>query len=108
VWVITFAFVVFLRLLTFAQGSLTEYTDVQRVLTSLADILPRELQSPSGTSQKRWREWAIGHDRDIRTRLLRGDQDTLVHWLLFGTSFTRQPRAYFDPTETHGALRPRI
>jgi hypothetical protein len=107
--VITFAFVVFLRLLTFAQGSLTEYTDVQRVLTSLADILPPELRSPNAsTSQKSWREWVIDHDRDIRKRLLRGDQDTLVNWLLFGTSFTRQPRAFFDPTETQDALRRRI
>jgi len=109
VCVITFTFVVFLRLLTFAQGSLTEYTDVQRVLTSLADILPPELRAPdTSTSQKSWQEWVIGHDRDIRRRLLRGDQDTLVNWLLFGTSFTRQPRAYFDPAETQDALRRRI
>jgi hypothetical protein len=109
VWVTTFAFVFFLRLLTFAQGSLTEYTDVERVLTSFADILPPALRSPNAsTSQKAWREWVIGHDRDIRTRLLRGDQDTLVNWLLFGTSFTRQPRAFFDPTETPDALRRRI
>ena len=79
VWVITFSFVVFLRLLTFAQGSLTEHTDVQHVLTSLADILPPELRPQNAsTSQKVWREWVSGHDRDIRTRLLRGDQDTLV------------------------------
>jgi len=109
VCVTTFALVVFLRLLTFAQGSLTEYTDVQRVLTSLADILPPELRSANAsTSQKGWREWVIAHDRDIRKRLLRGDQDTLVNWLLFGTSFTSQPRAFFDPTETQDALRRRI
>ncbi|HET9218081.1 MAG TPA: hypothetical protein VFR18_13940 [Terriglobia bacterium] len=107
--VIIFSFVVFLRLLTFAQGSLTAHTDVQGVLTSLADILPPELRPPNAsTSQKGWGEWVIGHDRDIRTRLLRGDQDTLVNWLLFGTSFTRQPRAYFDPAETQDALRRRI
>jgi len=109
VGVTTFAFVVFLRLLMFAQGSLTEYSDVQRVLTSLADTLPPELRSPNAsTSQQAWREWVIGHDRDIRMRLLRGDQDTLVNWLLFGTSFTRQPRAFFDPAETPDALRRRI
>ncbi|HSQ91192.1 MAG TPA: hypothetical protein VLM19_03340, partial [Nitrospiraceae bacterium] len=108
-YVVTFASLVLLRLLTFAQGSLTEYTDVERVLTSLADILPPELRFPNpSTSPKGWREWVIGHDRDIRTRLLRGDQDTLVNWLLFGTSFTSQPRAYFEPTETQDALRRRI
>jgi hypothetical protein len=109
VWVTTFAVVFFLRLLTFAQGSIKEYTDVQPVLTSLADILPPALRSTTAsTSQKAWQEWVMGHDRDIRTRLLRGDQDTLVNWLLFGTSFTRQPRAFFDRTETQDALRQRI
>jgi len=109
VWVTTFVFAVFLRLLTFAQGSLTEYADVQGVLTSLADVVPPELRfTDASTSQKAWREWVIGHDRDIRTRLLRGDQDTLVNWLLFGTSFTMQPRAFFDPAETPDILRRRI
>ena len=36
---------------------------------------------------------------------LRGDEDTIVNWLLFGTSFTRQPSALFDASLTDGLSR---
>ena len=39
--------------------------------------------------------WSV-HDRDIRGRLLRGDEDTIVNWLLFGTSFTRSQLPFFS------------
>jgi hypothetical protein len=100
---------VLLRLLTLAQGSFTDYSDVEQVLNSLMDILPPQLRSQDGSTRRRaWTPWVIEHDRDIRRRLLRGDQDTLVNWLLFGTSFTRQPRAFFDASETPDVLRHRI
>jgi hypothetical protein len=77
-----------------ARNSFTEYSDVQQVLALVTDILPPELKSSDLSAQRKaWPEWVIGHDRDIRARLLRGDEDTIVNWLLFGTSFTRQPRA---------------
>src|SRR5207249_2498660 len=47
--------------------------------------------------------WARSHDRDIRARLERGDEDTIVNWLLFGTSFTSRPRALFESSPTDAA-----
>ena len=38
------------------------------------------------------------HDREIRSRLQRGDRDTLVNWLLLGTTFTSRPRSIIEPT----------
>jgi hypothetical protein len=35
---------------------------------------------------------------------VRGDEDTIVHWLLFGTSFTNEVRAFFDLPATQDAL----
>src|SRR5262249_38324398 len=32
------------------------------------------------------------HDVEIRERLGKGDEDTIINFLLFGTSFTNQPR----------------
>jgi hypothetical protein len=82
---------------TSARNSFTDYSDEQQVLAFLTDALPPELQSSDlSDRRKAWPDWVTGHDRDIRGRLLRGDEDTIVNWLLFGTSFTRQPRALFE------------
>jgi hypothetical protein len=70
------------------------YAEVRAVLTALSEILPAELKAPQNPAQA-WSEWAARHDRDIRSRLGRGDEDTIVNWLLFGTSFTSRPRARF-------------
>lgn len=94
---------------TLARGSFTDYSDVQHVLAFLADILPPELKpSDPAARQKAWPDWLARHDRDIRKRLVRGDEDTIANWLLFGTSFTRQPRAFFDGPTTPEVLRRQI
>ena len=95
--------------LALAQTSFTDYNDVQQVLAFLTDILPPELKSSDlSARRKAWPDWVVAHDRDIRRRLLRGDEDTIVNWLLFGTSFTRQPRAFFEVPATPESLPQRI
>jgi SAM-dependent methyltransferase len=39
-----------------------------------------------------WPAWVERQDADTRARIWKGEEDTLVNFLLFGTSFTRQPR----------------
>jgi hypothetical protein len=82
---------------TLAGKSFTDYSDVQQVLAFLNDS---RLARP-----KAWREWVTAHDRDIRKRLLRGDEDTVVNWLLFGTSFTQQPKVFLEVSATSDNLR---
>ena len=53
-----------------------------------------------------WPGWIERHDRDIRARLEQGDEDTIVNWMLFGTSFTSRPRAVLGAVES-GAVRDR-
>src|SRR5215471_13259816 len=87
-------------------SSFTSYNDIQQALTFLTDTLPPELKSSDlSARRKAWPEWVSRHDREIRGRLLRGDEDTIVNWLLFGTSFTRAPRALFDVSGTSNDLR---
>jgi hypothetical protein len=38
-----------------------------------------------------WPDWIQKHDREIRLRLKRGEEDTLTNFLRFGLSFTKQP-----------------
>jgi hypothetical protein len=50
--------------------------------------------------EKTWPDWIERHDREIRARLEQGDEDTIVNWMLFGTSFTSRPRAVLGAVET--------
>ncbi|HKH74609.1 MAG TPA: hypothetical protein VKA59_24785, partial [Vicinamibacterales bacterium] len=64
------------------------------VLWALPSNLPSALRGRS-TQQiaKRWPSWVEQHDRDVRGRLERGNEDSLVNFWLYGTSFTSRPPA---------------
>jgi hypothetical protein len=87
-----------------AHDSFATYDDVEQVVRSLKDELPPQLQT---APRENWPMWLSTHDREIRKRLRRGDEDTLINWLLFGTSFTQEPRPLFDVAETSRST-PRI
>jgi len=61
----------------------THYSSVQRILES---------DAPQLADESKWNVWAREHDRTIRARLEQGGLDSMVNLLLFGTSFTKQPR----------------
>ena len=69
------------------------YSDVAPIFDALrADLLPEDLRDPA-TREPRWTEWITKHDGAVRARVTAGDEDSIVHLLLFGTSFTKAPRA---------------
>jgi hypothetical protein len=78
------------------------YADARPILEELANDLPTELRSltPAQLAVV-WPEWVTGLDGQIRARLVQGDEDTIVNFLVFGTSFTHQPRLtkYHAPPE---------
>jgi hypothetical protein len=71
------------------------FVDAKPVLDVLrSDLRPPELQErPPAAMAEAWDGWVAARDADIRRRLERGDDDSVINLLLFGTSFTRQPRA---------------
>src|SRR6266850_3204104 len=71
------------------------YLDARPVLESLRqELVPEELRSKSAADiEAAWADWAARHDRATRARIERGDRDSIVNFLLFGTTFTRAPRA---------------
>ncbi|HSB08591.1 MAG TPA: class I SAM-dependent methyltransferase [Blastocatellia bacterium] len=69
------------------------YEDAAAILEALQEALPPELRAvPKSELSSVWRGWVQRRDQEIRTRLVQGDEDSIVNFLLFGTSFTRRPR----------------
>jgi hypothetical protein len=69
------------------------YQEARPILTALKDVLPPELATLSAEHpDAAWDKWTATRDKEIRARLERGDEDSLVNFLLFGTSFTTRKR----------------
>ena len=93
------------------------FAEARPVLQALRrDMLPEDLDARSpGALESQWPRWVARRDAAIRERLARGDEDSIVNFLLYGTSFTSRPRAAErelsaigrDADELH-ALAPRV
>jgi len=67
-------------------------------------------------AEARWPDWVAKRDAAIRARVAGGDDDSIIHLLLFGTTFTKAPRAserdlaalVTSPADGLRALRARI
>jgi hypothetical protein len=69
------------------------FRDPKAILERLAASLPPELAvHPSAEFESIWSEWVSRRDREIRARLERGDEGSIVNFLLFGTTFTKRAR----------------
>jgi SAM-dependent methyltransferase len=100
-------FIAALTLLAAPPG-FTPWADVIQILDAHRDRLPPALKDPNTS---KWTAWSQREDKAIRARLQQGDLDSMVNLLLFGTSFTKQPRIRVEAiTEASksGALRGRV
>jgi SAM-dependent methyltransferase len=65
------------------------FATVKPVLEAFANELPPQLKEPN---EGKWKTWAQHEDDVVRARLEQGALDSMINLLLFGTSFTTQPR----------------
>ena len=73
-------------------------------MTELVGRLPPELNKLTPAQMETaWPGWIERHDREVRARLEQGDEDTIVNWMLFGTTFTSRPRAVLGAVESGAA-----
>jgi len=72
-----------------ASRAFTSFANVKSVLDAERDRLPAELKN---ADQAKWLAWTRRQDKAIRERLQQGELDSMVNLLLYGTSFTSQPR----------------
>jgi hypothetical protein len=74
------------------------------VFTALPSNLPIGLRDRSRDEIARlWPSWIDQHDREVRARLARGDEDSLVNFWLYGTSFTARPPAVARASSSRSA-----
>ena len=91
-----------------ADRAFTPYESAKAVLDQAADLVPAELRN---SNEAKWSAWSRRQDKAIRARLQQGDLDSMVNLLLYGTSFTKQPRIQVESlTEASraGTLRARV
>lgn len=75
------------------SASNLSYQQVLPILAAIDGGLPEELKNHSPAElETLWPDWVTHHDQQTRARLMRGDEDTMVNFLVLGTSFTQQPR----------------
>jgi hypothetical protein len=87
-----------------APTRFVRFHEVGPILTELGGALPQGLNTLAPAQlEKAWPDWIARHDREVRARLEQGDEDTIVNWMLFGTSFTSKPRAVLGAVESGAA-----
>jgi hypothetical protein len=64
----------------------------QPVLAAMPQSVPAKVKSSGNLQSAAWQSWMQENDREIRARLERGEEDTLVNLLRFGVTFTREYR----------------
>jgi hypothetical protein len=84
-----------------APARFVRFSEAWPILNELAGKLPPELNTLTPAQMETaWPAWIERHDRNVRARLEQGDEDTLVNWMLFGTSFTSRPPAVLGAVES--------
>ena len=68
------------------------FAEAEPLLRAMAAHLPADLKGPNPPTAERWANWEHKEDAEIRARLDRGEEDTLVNLLRFGVTFTKEYR----------------
>lgn len=89
-----------------------EFDDVDAIIRSGVFPLPSGLAALRGAAVRAaWPQWVRGRDSAIRSRIQKGEEDTLANFVLFGGSFTNQRRVtpdLTDPNEKDRVIRARV
>src|SRR6185436_19235613 len=81
------------------------YAEAKPILEQLKARLPAELAGPEADLDAVCPAWVARRNAAIRGRVEQGDEDSLINFLLFGTTFTKLPRALNDSSRIGGRER---
>jgi hypothetical protein len=74
----------------------------QPVLKAMRDSEPPQLKASGPMTADAWNKWVRSRDKEIRSRLSGGEEDTLTNLLRLGVTYTRQERITFADLLSYG------
>jgi hypothetical protein len=78
------------------------FSSAQPILKTYLSSLPAELKPGGQPTAAAWDAWVRHQDQEVRTRLERGEEDTLTNLLRLGVTFTKQDRISYVELERLG------
>ncbi len=98
-----FALCISWSLALFAQApQYVPFSAAQPILNTYLSSLPAELKPAGRPTAPAWDAWVRRNDQEIRTRLERGEEDTLTNLLRLGVTYTKQERISYTSLERFG------
>ncbi len=78
------------------------FSEAQPILNTYLNTLPAELKPNGQPTAIAWDKWVRTQDKDIRSRLERGQEDTLTNLLRLGVTYTKEERISYTQLERFG------
>ena len=98
-WILLFCSLVICR--TLAQTpQFVSFTAAQPVLEALHNSLPPELKNSLNAAT--WNKWVRTEDKEIRSRIDEGEENTLTNLLRMGVTFTKQDPITYEDLASYG------
>src|SRR5579864_729500 len=70
------------------------FSSVQPVLEAMRSQLPAELKASLNAAT--WDKWVRSEDKEIRSRIEEGEENTLTNLLRMGVTFTKEPPINYE------------
>src|SRR5579871_1093146 len=94
---------IFCSLAAFAQTpQFVPFSAAQPILKTYLSSLPAELKPGGQPTAAAWDAWVRHNDQEVRSRVERGEEDTLTNLLRLGVTYTSQERISFSYLERFG------
>jgi|SRR5579862_3597073 len=78
------------------------FSAAQPILKAYLSSLPTDLKPGGQPTAAAWDAWVRRNDQDVRSRLERGEEDTLTNLLRLGVTYTKQERISYSTLERLG------
>jgi hypothetical protein len=78
------------------------FSAAQPILTKLKGSLPPELKNSGPVTASIWDRWVRDQDREIRSRIEEGEENTLTNLLRLGVTYTKEPRISYEYLDEYG------
>lgn len=84
------------------KAQYTSFAAAEPVLASMPGEVPPALKSSGQLNAETWNKWVQGRDKEVRSRLDQGEENTLTNLLRLGVTYTKQERISYELLAKYG------